>query len=57
MADVSKIKVPNGTVYNLKDETARAGLAGKADASHTHTVSQISDFPASLPANGGMRIL
>lgn len=37
MADVSKIKVPNGTVYNLKDETARAGLAGKADASHTHS--------------------
>lgn len=32
MADVSKIKVPNGTVYDLKDETARAGLAGKADA-------------------------
>lgn len=37
MADVSKIKVPNGTVYDLKDETARAGLAGKADASHTHS--------------------
>ena len=53
MADVSKIKVPNGTVYDLKDETARAGLAGKANASHTHTVSQISDFPTSMPANGG----
>lgn len=53
MADVSKIKVPNGTVYNIKDETARAGLAGKAEASHTHTVSQISDFPASLPIDGG----
>lgn len=37
MADVSKIKVPNGTVYDLKDETARVGLAGKADANHTHS--------------------
>lgn len=37
MADVSKIKVPNGTVYDIKDETARAGLAGKAEVSHTHT--------------------
>ncbi|MCI7768558.1 MAG: pyocin knob domain-containing protein [Oscillospiraceae bacterium] len=53
MSDISKIKVPSGTVYDLKDEAARSALAGKAAASHTHTVSQISDFPASLPANGG----
>lgn len=37
MADVSKIKVPNGAIYNIKDETARTGLAGKAEAKHTHT--------------------
>ena len=28
-------------------------LSGKADKSHTHTKSQITDFPTSLPANGG----
>ena len=28
-------------------------IGGKADKSHTHTKSQITDFPASLPANGG----
>ena len=29
-------------------------LAGKSDTGHTHTKSQITDFPTSLPANGGM---
>ena len=28
-------------------------LAGKSDTWHTHTKSQITDFPTSLPANGG----
>ena len=28
-------------------------LSGKANSSHTHTKSQITDFPNSLPANGG----
>ena len=28
-------------------------LSGKANSSHTHTKSQITDFPTSLPANGG----
>ncbi|MGN0508557.1 MAG: hypothetical protein ACI4GX_04935 [Ruminococcus sp.] len=31
----------------------KALVDGKAAASHSHTVSEISDFPASLPANGG----
>ena len=31
----------------------KALVDGKAAASHTHTKSQISDFPSSLPANGG----
>lgn len=46
MADVSKIKVPNGTVYDLKDETARAGLAGKAEKSHTHSEYALYDNPS-----------
>ena len=28
-------------------------LSGKSDTSHKHTKSQITDFPTSLPANGG----
>lgn len=28
-------------------------LNGKANSSHTHTKSQITDFPTSMPANGG----
>ena len=28
-------------------------LSGKANSSHTHTKSQITDFPTSMPANGG----
>ena len=28
-------------------------LGGKANSSHTHTKSQITDFPTSMPANGG----
>lgn len=53
MADISKMTLPNGKSYNFKDATARTGLVGKADSSHTHTKSQITDFPSSLPANGG----
>lgn len=45
MADISKITLPNGTSYDFKDAMARSGLAGKAAASHTHTKSQITDFP------------
>lgn len=29
MADISKIKTPNGTEYNIKDTTARSDLSGK----------------------------
>ena len=28
-------------------------ISGKADKIHTHTKSEITDFPTSLPANGG----
>ena len=30
MADISKIKVPNGSEYNLKDAAARTALEGAA---------------------------
>ena len=31
MADISKIKTPDGTTYDVKDSTARSGLTGKVD--------------------------
>ena len=37
MADISKLKTPDGTTYNLKDETARSNLSDKASLSHTHS--------------------
>lgn len=37
----------------VQNKVINSALAGKAAASHLHTISQISDFPASLPANGG----
>lgn len=42
---VQELKESQGSV-----ETA---LAGKSDTDHTHTASQISGLPTSLPANGG----
>lgn len=38
--------------YNTKDE-ATTLLASKADVNHTHEIADITDFPTSLPANGG----
>jgi len=32
MADISKIALPNGNTYDLKDDTARTNLALKQDA-------------------------
>ena len=31
----------------------KTSVAGKSDTGHTHTKSEITDFPTSLPANGG----
>jgi hypothetical protein len=59
--------VPASDTTPLMDGTAAAGTSeeyargdhthptdtGRAPTSHTHTASQITDFPASLPANGG----
>lgn len=38
MADISKIKALDGVTYNIKDSNA-------ARTSHTHTKSDITDFP------------
>ena len=39
---------------NKSDISAlKTSVAGKSDTGHTHTKSQITDFPTSLPANGG----
>ena len=37
----------------VQNKVINNALAGKAPISHTHTKSQITDFPTSLPANGG----
>lgn len=34
-------------------EQISAAIVGKADSEHTHTVSEITDFPTSMSANGG----
>ena len=37
----------------VQNKVVNSALAGKAASSHSHTKSQITDFPSSLPANGG----
>lgn len=39
--------------FAASNHTHTAADIGAAASSHTHTKSQITDFPASLPANGG----
>ena len=34
-------------------EFVKSKLSGKSDSEHTHSKADITDFPASLPANGG----
>lgn len=45
----------NTQINTNKNDIAalQTSVAGKADTGHTHTKSQITDFPTSLPANGG----
>lgn len=56
---VTKAQVGLGNVDNTSDvnkpisTAVQTALNGKAPTSHTHTKSQITDFPTSLPANGG----
>ena len=50
-----KINSVNSKVDSVKSDinSVKSELGGKADKSHTHTKSEITDFPTSLPANGG----
>ncbi|WP_258049596.1 tail fiber protein [Clostridium weizhouense] len=41
------------TEINTKINDLNNKINSKANSSHTHTKSQITDFPTSLPANGG----
>ena len=45
----------NKQINTNKNDIAalQTSVAGKADTEHTHTKSEITDFPTSLPANGG----
>ena len=43
----------NAAAMNTAISTNTEAISGKADKIHTHTKSEITDFPTSLPANGG----
>ena len=48
MADISSLKVPNGTTYMLKDSTARTHISNKSNP-HGVTAEQVG----ALPLSGG----
>ncbi|MDD6988783.1 hypothetical protein [Ruminococcus sp.] len=56
---VTKAQVGLGNCDNTSDKdkpistATQTALNGKASTSHTHTKEDITDFPTSLPANGG----
>ena len=56
---VTKAQVGLGNVDNTADKNkpissaTQTALDGKSDKTHTHTKSDITDMPTSLPANGG----
>ena len=43
----------DAAVMNTEILANTEAISGKADKNHTHTKSEITDFPTSLPANGG----
>ena len=43
----------NAAAMNAEILANTEAISGKADKIHTHTKSEITDFPTSLPANGG----
>ena len=43
----------NAAAMNAEISANTEAINGKADKIHTHTKSEITDFPTSLPANGG----
>lgn len=58
LSDTSEHPVQNKVINAALNEKAdfsdvTEALSGKSDTGHTHTVGDITDFPTSLPANGG----
>ena len=53
IADWIKNHANDASAMNTTILANTEAISGKADKSHTHTKSEITDFPTSLPANGG----
>ena len=53
IADWIKNHANDASAMNTAILANKTAISGKADKSHTHTKSEITDFPTSLPANGG----
>ena len=53
IADWIKTHANDASAMNTAILANTEAISGKADKIHTHTKSQITDFPTSLPANGG----
>ena len=51
--DADTVDGKHASDFAASNHTHTAADIGAAASSHTHTKSQITDFPASLPANGG----
>ena len=47
MADISKIKLPTGTIYDIKDATARTALANKLNVSLKGAASGLAELDSS----------
>lgn len=54
IADWIKTHANDASAMNTAILANIEAISGKADKSHTHTKSEITDFPTSLPANGGV---
>ena len=53
IADWISAHANDASAMNTEILANTEAISGKADKIHTHTKSQITDFPTSLPANGG----
>ena len=53
IADWIKTHANDASAMNTAILANTEAIGGKADKSHTHTKSEIIDFPTSLPSNGG----
>ena len=53
IADWIKNHANDAAAMNTEILANTEAISGKADKIHTHTKSEITDFPTSLPANGG----